>query len=130
MPLPTPTPSQLLFVKKVKVTSPVGSKAAFPSETVALSCTFVPKATDELSAITVSLALLCSSVAVEDFTEDSSRLKPGEAGQVQSSLGVPGTTEHTSLPGPQREDVSRTQEIVGSTRRIRQRPDRRCSIIH
>ncbi len=66
MPLPTPTPSQLLFVKKVKVTSPVGSKAAFPSETVALSCTFVPKATDELSAITVSLALLCSSVAVEE----------------------------------------------------------------
>src|SRR5207247_7053665 len=34
-----------------------------------------------------------SSVAVEEFTEDSSRLKPGEAGQVQSSHGGPGATE-------------------------------------
>ena len=46
------TPRKMeVFVKKVKLTSPVGSKAAFPSETVALSCTFVPKGTDELSAL-------------------------------------------------------------------------------
>src|SRR5206468_10593268 len=66
VPLPVPCPSQVLFAKNVKVTSPVGSKAALASETVALSCTLVPKATDEPSGITVSFALLCSSVAVDD----------------------------------------------------------------
>src|SRR3989475_4099011 len=55
-------------------------------------------------------------VTVEDFTEDSSGLEPGEAGQVQSSLGVPGTTEHTSVPRAQREDVSGTKENVGGAR--------------
>ena len=36
------------------------------SETVALSCTFVPNATDEFNAITASVALLCNSVTVDD----------------------------------------------------------------
>ena len=66
MPLAVPWPLQSLLAKKVKLTVPVGSTPATESDTVALSCTLVPSATDELSAITASLALLCSSVAVED----------------------------------------------------------------
>ena len=58
VPLPVPAPSQVLFVKNVNVTVPVGSWAGFASVTVALSCTFVPSATDEPSGITASLALL------------------------------------------------------------------------
>src|SRR3989442_6626434 len=68
-----------------------------------------------------------SPVAVEDFTEDSSGLKPGEAGQVQRSLGVPRPAEHTSLPGPHREDASRNQEIVGGKRPNPQSPECPCS---
>ena len=51
-------------MKNVNVTSPVGLKTGFASETVAWSCTLVPNGTDESSAITASLALLCNSVTV------------------------------------------------------------------
>ena len=64
MPLPVPAPSQVLFVKNVNVTVPVIGNELFADVTVALSCTFVPNATDESSGITASLALLCISVTV------------------------------------------------------------------
>src|SRR5438034_93979 len=66
VPLPTPAPSHVPFVKNVNVTPPVGSNPAPASVTVALSWTLVPNATDEPIGITASVALLCSSVAVDD----------------------------------------------------------------
>src|SRR3954454_10655083 len=66
VPFAVPCPVQAPLAKNVNVTSPVGSTPETVSETVALSCTLVPSATDELTGMVAPVVLSCSCVAVDD----------------------------------------------------------------
>ena len=65
------------------------------------------------------------AVVVHDLREHTGRVGPGHAREVDRGLRVTGALQHAALAVPQREDVSRTREILGLRRRIDHRVHRR-----
>ena len=63
------------------------------------------------------------AVIVDDLGEHAGRVEASEPGEVDGSLGVPGTAQHPALRITQREDVSRADQLVGFGGGIHQRPD-------
>jgi hypothetical protein len=53
------------------------------------------------------------AVVVHELAEDAARVEAREDGQVDRRLGVAGTLEHPTWPGPERENVSGAREFPG-----------------
>ena len=49
-----------------------------------------------------------------NLDEGTGGIESGEAGQVDSRLGVAGTDEHAAVAGAQRVDVARTAQLIGA----------------
>ena len=56
-------------------------------------------------------AMPIGSVVVDDLAEHAGRAQPGQHGQVDGGLGVPGPAQHAAVPGAQRDDVPGPGEV-------------------
>ena len=53
-----------------------------------------------------------------DLAEHAGRGEPGQPGQVDGGLGVPGPAQHAAVAGPQRHHVPGADEVTGDRRRV------------
>ena len=51
------------------------------------------------------------AIVAHNFADNAGRLKAGQAGEVHGGFRLPGANQNASLPGTQREDVARANEI-------------------
>jgi hypothetical protein len=70
-----------------------------------------------------------AAVLVEDLADHPGGRQPGEAGEVDGRLGVPGALEHSIGTGAQREDVTGLHEVLGAARQIDGRLNRVRAVI-
>jgi hypothetical protein len=63
------------------------------------------------------------AVVVDQLAEHASRASPGEPGQVDRRLGVPGPAQHPALPGTQRHHVSRPGQVGRAGAGVGEQPD-------
>ena len=54
------------------------------------------------------------AVVVDELAEHAGRAQPGQPGQVDGRLGVPGPAQHPALAGAQRHHVPRPGEVAGT----------------
>ena len=64
------------------------------------------------------------SVRGDDLGEHPGGLAPGEPGQIDRGLRVPGALEHPARAAAQRQDVAGANEVPGDGARIGERPER------
>ena len=52
------------------------------------------------------------AVVVHDLADHARGLQPGEPGEIDRALGLPGADEHAALARAEREDVARAREVL------------------
>src|SRR5262249_35820926 len=69
------------------------------------------------------------AVGVDDLADDAGGVEAREAGKIDCRLGLAAALQHAAWPGAQREDVSRSREVVCTTAWVNGGPDRLRTIV-